>query len=188
MEVGHIVFRCGTALDKVKVRVLIDNNQRMLELACARRIQAEIRLQRDFHGNPLRHIDKRTAGPDGSVQCGKFVVGRFHQFHKVFPHHIRVLTMQRTLHIGIDNTLRRNFRADVVIDQLRIILCAHTGERFPLCLRNAETLKRIFDVIRHIGPLCFHFRIRADIRYDVIHVQTLNRRTPVRNRHLVVDL
>ena len=32
MEVGHIVFRCGTALDKVKVRVLIDNNQRMLEL------------------------------------------------------------------------------------------------------------------------------------------------------------
>lgn len=46
MEVGHIVFRCGTALDKVKVRVLIDNNQRMLELACARRIQAEIRLQR----------------------------------------------------------------------------------------------------------------------------------------------
>ena len=43
MEVGHIVFRCGTALDKVKVRVLIDNNQRMLELACARRIQTEIR-------------------------------------------------------------------------------------------------------------------------------------------------
>ena len=38
MQVGNIIFRCAAAFDKVQVRALVNNNQRMLELACALRI------------------------------------------------------------------------------------------------------------------------------------------------------
>ena len=44
MKVGHVIFRCGTAFNEMKARSLIHDDQRVLELACSRRIQPEIGL------------------------------------------------------------------------------------------------------------------------------------------------
>ena len=60
VKIGHIIFRCGTSLNKVKVRPFIHDDQCMFKLPRSRRVQPEIGLQRYFHGNSRRHIDKGT--------------------------------------------------------------------------------------------------------------------------------
>ena len=61
MKVCHIVFRCGTALDEMKICSLIYNDQGMLKLSGSRCIQTEIGLQGNFHRNARRHINKGSA-------------------------------------------------------------------------------------------------------------------------------
>ena len=76
MEIRHIVTGCRAAFDEVAVRPLFDDDERMLELSCARCIQPEITLERHLHMDALRHIDEGAAGPDGIVQCRKFMIIR----------------------------------------------------------------------------------------------------------------
>ena len=61
MEVRHIVFWCGTALDKMQIRPLIHDDERVFKLPCSRRIEPEIGLQRNRHRHARRHIDKRSS-------------------------------------------------------------------------------------------------------------------------------
>ena len=75
-----------------------------------------------------------------------------------------------------------------VIDQFGVILRAHARQRFAFRLRNAQPLKRVFDILRHVAPLGLHPRIRADIGDDVIHIQPFDGRTPVRHAHVLIDL
>ena len=58
MKVGHVVFWRTAPLNKVQAGIFFQNNQRMLELPCPCRIQAEIGLQRNIHMHPFRHVDK----------------------------------------------------------------------------------------------------------------------------------
>ena len=106
----------------------------------------------------------------------------------MLPHHIRIFPIQGTLHIGIDYALGCHFFPDIVIYQLGIVLGAHTGEGLPLRLWDPQFFEGILDVLRHFGPFGAHMGIRFYIGYDVFHVQTLNRGTPVGNFHLIIDL
>ena len=92
------------------------------------------------------------------------------------------------VHIRVDHALGSNLVAHIVINQLRVVLRADAGERLALRLRDAEAIKGVLDVLGHILPVVLHPGLRADIGGDVIHVQPLDRRTPVRQGHFVVDL
>ena len=188
MEVRHIVLRGGTAFDKMQVCTLVHNDQGMLELSGSRCVQSKIRLQRDRHRHSGGNIYEGTAGPHSTVQRCEFVVSGCYQLHEMFPHHIRIFPVQGTLHIGIDYALGCHFFPDIVIYQFGIILCPHTGEGLPLRLGDPQFFEGILDVLRHFGPFGAHMGIRFYIGYDVFHVQTLNRGTPVGNFHLIIDL
>ena len=122
------------------------------------------------------------------MQCGEFMVSGGDQLHEVLPHHIRIFPVQGTLHIGVDHALSCHFFSDIMIYQFGIVLGTHTGQRLPLCLRDSQLLKGILDILRHLGPFGAHMGIGLDIGHNIVHVQALDRRPPVRNLHLIIDL
>ena len=122
------------------------------------------------------------------MQGNKLMVTRCDELHEILVHHVGVFALERALHIGIDDALCSHFVPDVVIHELGIILCADAGKRFALRLRDAETLEGVFDILRDVLPVVFHVGLGTDIGRNVVHVQSLDGRAPVRNRHLVIDL
>ena len=61
VEVGHVVLGRGAALDKVQVGVVLDDDERVLKLAGALGVEAEVALQREVEFGALGHVDKRAA-------------------------------------------------------------------------------------------------------------------------------
>ena len=180
VQVRDIVFGCGTAFDKVHIRALIDDNQRMLELSGAFGVQTEIGLQRDLHMHALGDIDKRTAAPYRAVQRRELVIGRRHKLHEVFFHHVLIFAGYRVLEADIDNALVGDFLLQVMVDKLGIVLRADAGKRLSLRLRNTQLVKSVLDFLRDIFPVSLHIRLAADIVGDAVHIETVNRRAPVR--------
>ncbi len=136
MEVGYIIFRCTAALNKVQAGVFLQNNQGVLKLSCTCCIKAEIGLKRNIHMYSLRHINKGTAGPYGTVKGSKFVILWWNQLHKVFLYQILIIP-QGCFHIRIYNTLLYQILLDAMVYHLRIILGTYTGQGGLLCLRNS---------------------------------------------------
>ena len=186
VEIGHIVTRCRAAFDEVAVRPLFDDDERMLELSCARCIQTEITLERHLHMDALRHIDEGAAGPDGIVQCRKFMIIRCDQLPEVRLDELRVFLHSR-LKVDVDDALRFQLFLDIVIDHFRVVLRADTGERFLLRFRDAEAVKGVTDILREILPARFHVRLRTHIGIDVLHIQLGNIRSPRREVQLIVN-
>ena len=188
VEVRNVIFRRRAALDKMQTRALIDNDECVLKLASTLGVQTEVRLQRDGHLHALRHIHERATGPDRAVQGRKLMVARCDELHEILVHHVGVFALERALHVGVDDALCSHFVPDVVIHELGVVLRADAGKRFALRLRDAETLKGVFNVLRDVLPVAFHVGLGTDVCCNVIHVQPLDGRPPVRNRHLVIDL
>ena len=170
MKVCNIVFRCGTAFDKVQIRALFNNDQCMLKLSCTGRIQSEIGLQWNLHMHTCRNIYERTAGPDRAVQCRKLMVSGRNQLHEMAVHQIGIFSCQRAFHIRVYNALCCNLFAHVVINQLRIVLCADARQGSTLCIRDAQCFKRIFDIGRNLGPFRTHLRVGAYIGNNLVHI------------------
>ena len=104
------------------------------------------------------------------MQGCEFMVMGCHEFHKVVLYHIGIFTGQGTFHIGIDNALLLNLLADIVVDELGVVLGTHTGEGGALRLRDPKLFEGVLDLFRNLGPVTLHLCIRADIGGDVVHV------------------
>ena len=74
-----------------------------------------------------------------------------------------------------------------MVDQLGIVLCTDSRQGFPFCLGYSKTLEGILDLLRHAVPVVRHLCVRTDIGRDVLHVQSLNGRAPVRHLGMIVD-
>ena len=186
VEIRHVVLRRGAALDEVKARALFDDDERVLELPCARRVETEVRLQRDLDRDALRHIDERAARPDRAVERRKLVVVRRHERHEVRFDDVLMLRKRR-LHIRVDDALFDEIFLDAVVDDLRIVLRANTRETLLLLrLWDAEAVKRVLDVRRDFLPVARHLRVRADVRDDLVHVEFGDVRSPRRKRERIV--
>ncbi len=159
----------------------------MLELPGPRRVQPEIGLKRNGDRNSRRHIDERAARPYGAVQGGEFVVGGGDQLHEMLAHHFGVFAVHGAFDIGVNDALRRNLGADVVVHDFGIVLRAHPGKGKAFGLRNSEALKCVFDVVRNVGPFGAHFRIGPHIGDDMADIEPVERRPPARQGHLIVN-
>ena len=122
------------------------------------------------------------------MERGKLVVARGDELHEILAHHVGILALEGAFHIGVDYALGGDLVAHIMINQLGVVLRAHAGERLALRLRDAQTLKGVLDVLRHVRPVVLHLRVRADIGGDVVNVQPLERGAPVGQAQLVVDL
>ena len=104
------------------------------------------------------------------MQGCEFMVMGGHEFHKVVLYHIGVFAGQGALHICVDDALLRNFLADVVVDELGVVLGTDACERGALRLRDPELFKGILDLLRDLGPVPFHLCVGTDVGRDVVHV------------------
>lgn len=68
VQVRHVVLRCRAALDEVQAGIVLHDDQRVLELARALRVQAEVALQGEVQLHALRHVDERAAAPHRAVE------------------------------------------------------------------------------------------------------------------------
>ena len=64
------------------------------------------------------------------MQRCEFMIRGRHKLHEMVSYHVRMVAMQRTFKVGVDNALFRNFFFNVVIYELRIVLGSHTGKAF----------------------------------------------------------
>ena len=67
VEVCHVVLGRGATLDKVQVGIVLDDDERVLKLAGALGVEAEVALQREVQLGALGNVDKRAARPHGAV-------------------------------------------------------------------------------------------------------------------------
>jgi len=93
-----------------------------------------------------------------------------HEFHKVVLYHIGIFAGQGTFHIGIDNALLLNLLADIVVDELGVVLGTHACEGGALRLRDPELFEGVLDLFRNLGPVPFHLCVGTDVGGDVVHV------------------
>ncbi len=179
VEVGHVVLRRRAALNKVQVCPGLHDDQRVLELARASGIQAEVALEREAHLDPGRHIDKGAAGPYRAMECGKLVVCRRDQLHEVLADRLFVGAVEGLLDTRVDHPQLCHLFAHVVVDQLGVILGAHTGQAGALGLGNAQALEGVLDVLRHLVPGVCLFGAAGHISGDVRHVQPGDGGSPI---------
>ena len=122
------------------------------------------------------------------MQRRKLMVCRRHKLHKMLMHHLRIGTVERALHIGINYALLFNLLTHIVVNKLRVILRTYTGKARLLCLRNTQTLEGVLNILGNILPLALHLGIRTHVGNDVFHIQAFNRRSPLRHLNAVINL
>ena len=174
VEVCHVVLRRGAALNEVQARALVHDDERVLKLAGALGIQAEVGLQGNGEVHALGHVHERAAGPHRAVERRELVIVGRHELHEVLAHHVGIFALYGALHIGVNHALGRHGILDVVIDKLGVVLRTHTGEGFSLRLRDAKALEGLLDVLRHVLPVVAHLGVRANVGRDMIHIKALN--------------
>ena len=117
----------GAALNVVNVGVFVRNNQGALELAHVLGVNAEVRLQRDLHVNSRGNVHEGATGPYGGVQCGELVVANRDDGAEVFLEQFRVFA-QTGVGVDEDHALLLQVLTDLVVHNLRLVLCSHTRD------------------------------------------------------------
>ena len=187
MQVGDVVLGGGTPFNEVQGGALVDDDQGMFKLSGSGGVQAEIGLKRNVDGNPFGDIDKGSAGPDGAVQGGEFMIRTGNQMHEVGPDHVGIGAMKRAFEIRVNDSLSGHFLTNIVIDNFTVVLCADAGQRVPLGLRNSQTLERFPDFTGKLIPFGRHAGMSgADIGDDVLHMESGDVRSPVGNGKTVI--
>src|SRR5574344_1897990 len=188
MEIRNIIFWRRASFDEVQVCALVNDDERVLELAGTCCIQSEIRLERNLHLHILRNVDKAAAAPHRSVQCRKLMVSRRNKMHEIFLHHSGIRSGKRALHVSIHDALLAHFVLHIVVDKFAVVLCADPCKRLALSVRNAELFKRVLDVLWNVSPLCGHLGLWLHVRDNLLYVEVLDVRTPIRVVYFVEEL
>ena len=159
----------GAALDVVHVRALLGDDQGALELAHVLGVDPEVGLEGHLDLDARGHVDERAAGPDGRVEGRELVVvGRDHG-GPVLAHDVLVLA-QRGVHVHEDHALLLEVLADLVVDDLGLVLGADAGQELALRLGDAEPVEGLLDVLGHLVPAAAVLLRGADEVVDVVEV------------------
>ena len=159
----------------------------MFKLTRARRIQPEVRLQRDFHVDARRHVDETAARPNRSVQRGKLVVFRRHERHEIFADNVFVFD-ERGLHIGVDDAQIGQPLLNAVIDDLRIVLRSDARQRFFFGGGDAQPVERPLNFVGHLRPIANLRGIGLDVGDNLIHIERADVGSPSRQVNASINL
>ena len=189
VQVRHVVLRCRAALDEVQAGVVLHDDQRVLELSCALRVQAEVALQGEVQLHALRHVDERAAAPHRAVKRGELVVGGRDQRHELLSDERLPLRLaQRLLDAGIDDPHVGSRFLHVVVHQLGVVLRADAGQVGALGLRDAQPVERVLHIVGEAFPIGLLVGGGLHVRHDVIHVEAFEAGAPVGRLHALVGV
>ncbi len=170
--------RGGAALDVVHVGALVGDDQRPLELAHVLGVDPEVGLQRHLDVHARRHVDERAARPHGAVERGQLVVVGRDDRGEVLAHEVLVLAQAR-VHVHEHDALLLEVLADLVVDDLGLVLGADAGEELALRLGDAELVEGVLDVLGDVVPGLRGLLGGADEVVDVVVVDVgQHRRAP----------
>ena len=136
------------------LRSFIRDDERALKLAHIRHVHAEVSLQRQLHMYALRDINEGTAGPDSTVQRGKFVIVIRHHRAEIFTEQFRI-EAQPVFNADEDHALFFQLFLNGVVYHLGFVLCSDTGEELLFGFRDAKLVEGVFDGFRDIVPAFF---------------------------------
>ncbi len=179
-------LRRGAALDVVHLRALVGDDQRALELAHVLGVDPEIGLERHRHLDARRHVDERSARPDGRVQRRKLVVAGRNDRREILAHDLGIL-LDRGIHVAEQHALLVERLARAVIDDLGLVLRRDAGEKLALGLGDAETVERALDVLGHVVPRALRLVGRLHEIVDVGEVDLAQERRIAPRRHRLSD-
>ena len=189
VQVGDVVLGGRAALDEVQARVILDDDERVLELARAARVEAEVALQRIVKLYAGRHVDERAARPHGAVQGRELVVGGRDELHEVVADDALPLgILQRLLDARVDDAHLGGGFLHGVVHELRVVLRAHAGEVAALGLRDAQTVEGVLDILGDVVPARLLVGLGLHVGDDVVHVEAVDRRAPGGDGKAVVDV
>ena len=188
MKVCHIVFGSGAAFYEMKISPFIKDDKGMLKLSRTGRVQSEIALQRDLNLYTFGHVYKGSARPYCAVKCGKFVIRRRDELHKVILYHLLIFAVHCALKICIYHSQLFYILTDIVIYKLAVILCAHSCKGFPLSLGYSQSFKGLFYLFGHFAPFTLHGGVGADIGIDLVHIEPAYIRAPLDHLCFVVNI
>ena len=189
VEVGHVVLGRGAAFNKVQVGIVLDDDERVLKLASALGVKAEVALQREVQLGALGHVDKRAARPHGTMQGRKLVVGGRDERHKLLVNErLPLRVVQGLLDAGVDDAHLGRGVLHVVVDELGVVLRADARQVAALGLGDAQALKGALDVVGHRLPVVLLVGVGLDVGDDVVHVQALDGGPPRRVGEAVENL
>ena len=179
----------GAALDVVHVGPGLGDDQRPLELAHVLGVDSEVGLERHLDVHPRGHVDERASRPHGRVQGGQLVVVRRYHGGEVLAHDVLVLAQSR-VHVHEDHALLLEVLANLVVDDLGLVLGADAGQELPLRLGDPETVEGVLDILGHLVPRALGAFRRSHEIVDVVVVDLgQQRRTPggLRARQEVIE-
>ena len=99
------------------ITALISDDQGALELAHVLRINPEVSLQRNLNMHTRRHINKRPARPNRRIQGGELIITRRNDRAEILLEELRVL-LQSSVRIHENDTLSLKIGVDRVINNL----------------------------------------------------------------------
>ena len=91
VECGGLKFRRGAALHIHDLAAFVGDDECAFKLAEVLGVDAEVGLQRVLHFDSWRDVDERSAGENGAVERGEFVVSRGNDFSEPFLENLGVL-------------------------------------------------------------------------------------------------
>ncbi len=104
------------------------------------------------------------------VQRRELVIARRNDRAEVLLDKLRVLP-KRSVHVTEQDALRREIITILVVDDLRVVLAGHPGEILALGLGDAELFVGLLDAIGQAVPLIDHaFGHGLDVVVDVLEV------------------
>ena len=90
---------------------------------------------------------------------------------------------QPAVHIEEQDALFLQIFTDGVVDRFRFVLCRDPAQPFLLGLRDAQPVKRVLDVVRHIIPVAFcGVRGTEEVR-DIVKINVVEFATVAPVRH-----
>src|SRR6185437_9997262 len=176
------------SLDVVHVGVFVDDDQRALELPHVLGVDAEVSLQRYLDVHALRHVDERPAAPHRRVERSELVVADRDHGREVFPEQLGMLS-QAGVGIEEDDALLLKVLADLVVDDLRLVLRGHAGDQALLLrFRDAEPVVGVLDVSGQVVPARRLLLGGAYEVLDLVEVDAGQVRTPCGQRLAIEQL
>ena len=85
---------------------------------------------------------------------------------------------QRGVHVGEDHALGLEVLADLVVDDLGLVLGADPGEELALRLGDAELVEGVLDVLGDLVPAALALLGGADEVVDVVEVDLVEVAAP----------
>ena len=133
-RVTGIDWGCAT-LDVLDISIVVCDDEGSLELPHISSVDSKVRLQWKVHFDAFWNVDEAATAPHSTIERGQLVILRRNNRSEIFLHQLR-MKLDSSISIAENDTLILKMFQKAVIDDLGLVLSAHSGQKFLLGFWN----------------------------------------------------